>query len=141
MSRKSKIICWIGLLVSAFLVGFAPQYSELRKTRARLQTAQQNITSWQFKSKLSQIRDLVGLTYLETTRKNYGIAGQLSYQLFSQLQQAANETSDPNLKKAFEEMLAARDGVTAGLAKGDPAILADLQSLFIKAHQNTTSYQ
>jgi hypothetical protein len=51
----------------------------------------------------------------------------------------ANQTQDANRRKGLEDLLALRDSVTAALAKGDAAVMGDLQQLFVKVRQVTRS--
>ena len=55
------------------------------------------------------------------------------------LREVANQTPDASSRKALEDLLALRDRVTAELAKGDTAAMADLQELFDKTRQATRS--
>ncbi len=131
MTTKNRRIFWLGLLLAVFLAGFVPQYLELRKIRSDLRLAE-------FKNRLGQLRERVALIYVETNQKNYGIAAQHSTEFFNQLRQVTNETSDQTLKKALEDLLAIRDTITAHLAKGDPAVVAEVQTLLTKTYQSTT---
>jgi hypothetical protein len=55
------------------------------------------------------------------------------------LREVANQTPDASSRKALEDLLTLRDRVTAELAKGDTAAMADLQELFVKTRQATRS--
>jgi hypothetical protein len=50
-----------------------------------------------------------------------------------------NQERDATRRKALEDLLGPRDKITAELAKGDAAVLGDLQELFIKARTATRS--
>jgi len=49
----------------------------------------------------------------------------------------SNQTADRNARKSLENLLVARDKVTAALAKGDAGVVGDLQELFMKTRQAT----
>ena len=78
------------------------------------------------------------MLYFEATRRNYGTAVEYSNRFFNEVQQVANQTnSDPNLKRAMEELLTLRSPITDDLSKGDAAVLPKLQNLLLKTEQNT----
>lgn len=118
-----NIIVVAVLVIIAFLLGFVPQYAKVRRLDNELNVARQQIG-------LAQLRDLAGLAYVQANQKNYGLAAATCSQFFAQV---ANQPD----KKALEGLLAARDKITAELAKGDPGVLNDLQDLFLKTRQTT----
>jgi Lon protease-like protein len=113
-----KVGLGILLLVVAFLAGFAPQYSKRTSLEAQLKEAGR-------KSHEAELRDLAALAYIQAAQKNYGLAAQTAADFFSRLQQSG-------ANKAFDEVLGYRDKITAELAKGDPAALDDLQTVYLK---------
>ncbi|MCZ2077382.1 MAG: hypothetical protein LC130_20575 [Bryobacterales bacterium] len=122
----------IGILVAAaiFAVGYLPQYSRYRQARQQyLDTA--------FEHRLCAIRDAVSLTYLEATRKNFGIAAQHSTQYFNRVRDASQDASDPGLKSSLQELLAVRDKITSGLSGADPAVIGELQALVQRTFEIT----
>ena len=50
-----------------------------------------------------------------------------------------NQPGDPALKQRLKEILDLRDTITAGLARGEAEIVAEVQSLLIKTHESTKS--
>ncbi len=72
------------------------------------------------------------MMYLETTRKNYGIAGDYAARFFDQAQQIASSTPDSQLRTTMAEVLPQRDQITADLAMGSPAFVEQMQSLLLK---------
>lgn len=140
MAAKYKVIFGGIVLAGVFLLGFLPQYSNLSRVRKELQAANDQITACEFRTRLCVIRDQAGFMYVETAEQNYGVAGEYSTPFFNNLRKLATETTDSNLKRSFEEMLARRDAVTAGLAKGDAAVLADIKALFFRVHESTKAY-
>lgn len=129
---KNWIVGGAALLLAVFVVSFLPQYvkatrlsSELRQTREECD--------------MGQLRDLVALTYFQATQKNYGLAAATSARFFNRLGEVASQAPDANRKKAISDLASFRDRITAGLAKGDPAVVNDLQTLFVKTRQATGS--
>ena len=126
----NKAIIAAVVLVIAFLAGFVPQYLKVNRLDAELRQARLENTS-------ADLRDLVGLAYFQANQKNYGIAAGTTGRFFNRVREVANHTSDANAKKTYEDLLGSRDKITAGLAKGDAGVMADLQDLFVKTRRAT----
>jgi hypothetical protein len=128
----SKKIGWFALAFAAvFLAGFVPQYCSRVSVESELKDAVR-------KNQEAQLRDLVSLAYIQAVQKNYGLAAQTSTEFFSRLAHTAAETPVDNpARQSFDEILRSRDKITAGLAKGDPGVLGDLQAAFQKTRAAT----
>lgn len=126
----NKAIIAAVVLVIAFLAGFVPQYLKVNRLDTELRQARLENTS-------ADLRDLVGLAYFQANQKNYGIAAGTTGRFFNRVREVANHTSDANAKKTYEDLLGSRDKITAGLAKGDAGVMADLQDLFVKTRRAT----
>jgi type II secretory pathway pseudopilin PulG len=124
---RNRLLLWVVLLVAGFLAGFVPQYLKAQHTSAELSNTKQQLASCQVETRLSRLRDAAAMMYLEATRKNYGTAQEHSRRFFDHVQQATTQTADPAVKKTMDDILKLRDPITAALAKGDPAVLSDLQ--------------
>ena len=132
---KAKLLLGGLLLLAGFIVGFLLQYSEHSHLQNNLSAAHQELASCQAQSRLWELRDAAALLGLEAARSNYSAAGQYSSRFFDRVRDLANHTSDPQLKAVLEDIQAARDKTTAGLAKEDPAVLPEVQLLVAKIHQ------
>jgi hypothetical protein len=119
-----KIIAGVGLLLTVFLVSFLPPYIKSTRLNGELREARQE-------NSMSELRDLAAQAYFQAIQKNYGLAGGTSTRFFNKVQQDASRS------KAIADLASFRDKVTAGLAKGDPGVLNDLQALFVKTRQAT----
>jgi len=128
MSRGSKLISGALALLVVFLAGYVP-------SRLALQSARQEVQALREQVGLAQLRDHAALVYLETTQKNYGIAGQHASRYFEQLREAVDQTPDAGRKQALQELLARRDEVISGLAKGDGSVMPVVDALFRKTHE------
>jgi hypothetical protein len=118
------------VLVVVFLAGFVPQYVKTNRLDTELRQARQANVS-------AELRDLIGLAYVQANQKNYGLAAATTTRFFNRVRDVANQTADQNFKRALENLLVARDKVTAALAKGEAAVIGDLQELFLKTRQVT----
>ena len=130
LPRRRRPLLWIGAFLTVFLLGAAPQYLQVRQLRNELKAAQ-----WQ--NRMAELRDLAGMMFLETSQKNYGLAGQHASRFFTQARAMLGETSDPNIQAFLTEALSRQNAITANLAKGDAAVFADVQYLYKKAHETS----
>ena len=127
--RKNAIIVTVVSFV-VFLVGYVPQYAKVNRLDGELRQARLGNNS-------AELRDLVGLAYVQANQKNYGIAAGITARFFNRVREVANKTPDANSKKTYEDLLVTRDKVTAALAKGDAGVMTDLQDLFMKTRRAT----
>ena len=128
---KNRAFLGIAVMVVVFLLGFLPQFVKAKRLENELRVERQQNT-------LAQLRDLVGLAYLQTTQKNYGLAAGTSTRFFSRVEDLVNQTGDDRFRKSLQDLLSFRDRITAALAKADPAVVGDLQNLFLKTREVTT---
>ncbi len=127
---KIKIIVIGVLLIVIFLVGFLPQYVNVKRLENELRQAR-------YDNSLAEVRDLAGLAYLQATQKDYGLAASTSTRFFDRTREVANQMPDSSGRKPLEDLLGFRDKITAKLAQGDAGVLNDLQTLFVKTRQAT----
>ena len=127
---NNKLVISAIALVVVFLAGFVPQYAKVNRLEAELRQAQMGNTS-------AELRDLVGLAYVQASQKNYGIAAGTSARFFNRVRETANQIPDANARKTYEDLLISRDKIAAQLAKGDAGVMGDLQDLFVKTRKVT----
>jgi RecA/RadA recombinase len=127
---KNKIIVAAIAVVVVFLVGFLPEYVKANRLENEIRQSRQENAG-------AQLRDLIGLAYVQANQKNFGLAAETSSRFFSRAREMANQVQDATGRKALEDLLKLRDRVTAELAKGDAAVMGDLQELFVKTRQAT----
>jgi hypothetical protein len=127
---RNRIILAAVLLIFVFGAGFLPQYAKAKRLKNELRQARQE-------NSLAQLRDLAALAYLQASQKNYGLAAGTSTRFFNRTREVANQTPDSSGRKPLEDLMGLRDKITAGLAKGDPGALNDVQILFVKTRQAT----
>jgi hypothetical protein len=126
----NKIIVVAVLLVAVFLIGFVPQYARASRLEADLRQSREACAG-------ADLRDLIGLAYVQSNQKNYGLAAGTTGLFFNRVRVMANAAQDANRRKALEDLLAPRDRITAQLARGDAAVVGDLQDLFVKTRAAT----
>jgi hypothetical protein len=118
------------LLVAVFVAGFLPEHFKRSSAESLLKESER-------KNREAEVRDLASLAYVQAAQKNYGMAAQTSGQFFSRLQPLAAERAGTPAARSFDEILGFRDKITAGLAKGDPGVLDDIQTLYLKTRAAT----
>jgi hypothetical protein len=129
---QKKIIVVAIAVVAVFLIGFLPEYVKANRLENELRQSRQENAG-------AQLRDLIGLAYVQANQKNFGLAAETSSRFFGSAREMTNQVQDATGRKALEDILALRDKVTAELAKGDAAVIGDLQELFVKTRQATGS--
>jgi len=129
---RTWIIIGAALLLVVFLVSFLPEYVKASRLSSELHEARQE-------NSMGQLRDLAAQVYFQAIQKNYGLAAVTSTRFFNRVREVAGAMPDSSSRKALEDLAIFRDKITAGLAKGDPAVLNDLQALFVKTRQTTGS--
>lgn len=127
---KKRLILWCALLLAGFLIGFVPQYVQARQLRAEAEAANQQLENYRSRARASDLKDLIGLAYLETSRKNYGLAGQYASQFFNVADEMMNQAQNEKLRLVLQQALGQRDAITAGLAKGDSTIHIEVERIF-----------
>jgi len=132
---RRKLVLWLVLLIAGFLAGFIPQYAKLRQVQQELLDSTKQLGSCQSSEQLSLLRDTATMMYFEAVQKNYGKAGEYSKEFFDQGQRIVSTTADPALRNLLRDILAARDQITADLAKGDAAALSEIQLVVSKIEQ------
>ncbi|HJT88321.1 MAG TPA: hypothetical protein VJ732_10705 [Bryobacteraceae bacterium] len=126
---KNRILVTAVLVAVAFLAGFLPQYVSAQRAAGQLRQARQQNT-------YAQLRDLAALSYVQAVQKNYGLAADTAARFFNRAREMANQ-APADARQGFQNLLAPRDQITGELARGDPAVLGDLQNLFLKTRQAT----
>jgi hypothetical protein len=121
-------------LVVVFLAGFVPQYVRANRLDSELRQSREAFAG-------ADLRDLAGLAYLQANQKNFGLAAETIGQFFNRVREVANQARDTVRRKAIEDLASPRDRITAGLAKGDPAVIGDLQGLFLQTRAATRGGQ
>src|SRR5712675_1325910 len=106
----NKVIIGAVVLIVVFLAGFIPQYVKANRLDNELRQARQGNDS-------AELRDLIALAYIQANQKNYGLAAATTTRFFNRTREMADQTADPNSKKALEGLLVPRDRITAALAK------------------------
>jgi hypothetical protein len=129
-SAKNTIIVAGVLVVVAFLAGFLPSYAKGQRLENDLRQARQE-------NRMAQLRDLAGLAYLEASQRNYGLAAGTTASFFERAREVANQTPHSVSRTALEGLLSGLERITSELAKGDPGVLNDLQTLFVATRQAT----
>jgi heme/copper-type cytochrome/quinol oxidase subunit 1 len=120
-----QLLLWVILLVIGFFLGFIPQYMKAHVVQEHARTCEAGL-------QLAQFGKFGALTYISATQLNYGMASGYAQQFFEQAQRLASSTSDPAIRNTANEISSARDKISADLAKGNAAVLGELQPIVLK---------
>ena len=122
MNRKNLTIGAV-VLLGVFLAGFLPEYIRASRLAGQLESARSE-------QQLGRARDLLGMVFLQTSLKNYGTARDYAGAFFDTVRSISGPGLSSEVNQALQKILAARDDVTAQLARGDPASYGLVQSLY-----------
>ncbi|MGB7601902.1 MAG: hypothetical protein WBM24_16455 [Candidatus Sulfotelmatobacter sp.] len=134
---RKDFMLWLCLLIAGFLMGFVPQYSRARRFEQDVATSRAQLETCQIREQLSELQDAATLMYLEAMQRNYGTSGDDASRFFDQAQRLANSTKDAALRDVLREILGLRDQITADLAKGNAAVVSEMQPLLLKLDRDT----
>jgi len=126
------VIVIAAVAVGAFLAGFIPQFAKARRLDNEVQAARREISE-------AHLRDLASLAYVHANQKNFGLAAGTATRFFNRVRELANQSADEARRNSLLDLQATRDQVTARLAKGDQAVLADLEALYLKTREATAA--
>ena len=127
-ARRVSIVAAVA--AAAFLTGFLIQYGRARNLNKSLESARAELNACQRRNDIAGLRDLMGLTYLEVNRKNYGLAQQHASRFFDRVREVRGQAPDPSLEAVLSEALAERDAIIAALARGDAAVQERVQKVY-----------
>jgi hypothetical protein len=132
-----RLLLWLVLLAIGFLGGFIPQYLRSTELQRTLSAVRNQLQTCLAGEEVARLRDTAALMYLEATQKNYGTSAGYAGQFFEQAQHLASNTQNEALRNVLREVLQTRDQITADLAKADPAVVPEMQTVLAKVEQST----
>lgn len=133
---RRRLAVWVGLFVTGLVLGYILRFTTLHRVQGELTASVNQLGRCRTGEQWSHLRDTATMMYLEVMQKNYGQAGEYSKQFFDQAQRLVSSTDDPVLRNLLVETLASRDQITADLAKGDGAVLSEIQPVLLELEQN-----
>jgi urate oxidase len=119
-------------LVIGFLAGFIPQRSNMVTATNEKNQAQVQLGRAQEEATINGFRNRLAVVYVEAEKKNFAQASSDASGLFTAMQSYSDQTPDSGVRQQLSTFLSMRDAVISGLAKGDAAVTAQLQDLFVK---------
>jgi len=128
MKWKTVAILGTILFVAGVLLGFVPQYQRASQLDKQLKTAR-------LESKLSEIRELASLSYIDAAKMNYGSAAEDSERMFDLTAELANDTKDNGLRSSLNSLSASRDTIMGQLKAGKVSVLEPLQQIVQKTQR------
>ncbi len=125
-----RVLIVAAAVAAAFLAGLLTQCGKARDLNRSLETARADLNACQRRDDAAGLRDLMGLTYLEVNRKNYGLAQQHASRFFGRMRELRGQTGDPALEAVLNQAAAGRDEIIAALARGDAAVQERVQKIY-----------
>lgn len=129
---RNKLVLWLMLLLVGFLAGFIPQYSKSHRIEQNVSALKDELGRCRSSQQLSSLRNTAALMYLEATEKNYGNSSSYASSFFEQAQNLAGTTQEEGLRRQLQDILQVRDQITADLAKGNAAVVSEMQPILHK---------
>lgn len=126
-SRKALILAVV--ILAAFLFGYIPQHSAAAALRQQLDSCSRRL-------EFAALKNAIGLTYVAVTEKNYGEAAKYATRFFDRARLLAAESQNSSARPVLQNVLSQRDKITAGLARGDPGVVSDIQAIFANVLRN-----
>ena len=121
--RMKQVLISGGAIILIFLAGFVPEHLRANRFEKLMQDTK-------IQTEFCRVRDLGGLTFLQTSLKNYGLAARYSTEFFDTAKALAASTESAELRDTLQAVLSKRDIVTAQLARGDQAAYDSVQSVY-----------
>jgi len=127
--KRVGVIAVVVLIAGAYAAGLVPERrlrtaaeQEAAGLREQLTAAEARVRMGQLLGQALTVREVV-------VRQNYGQAQDLASVFFDDVRREASATPVEEFRAVLEAVLSRRDGVTASLAKADPAVLDVLREL------------
>jgi hypothetical protein len=122
------------LIGAAFVGGYWPQRQALSELEGRAKALdernkalERELTDAQARVRLAGILGHLLALADVVAEKNYGHARTMASAFFDAVRAESDRSTVPAFKEVLEGILAARDGVTAGLTEADPRVLDQLR--------------
>lgn len=127
-SLTRRVTIYAGLLLAAFLLGFAPVWLKYRECSASLSEAEQQLS-------LARRQNTLGSAVIDARRGDYEPARQAASDFFTSLRTETDRGNESALSQAQREGVQAlfnqRDEIITLLARSDPAALDRLSDLYV----------
>jgi len=125
-----KIAVGAAVVIVAFLLGYIPACVSARN-------AEQQKAQLEYKVRLADLRDKIGMASYEVNRNNYANATESSTLFFDGLAKLIGDARDEAFRQKLEAMLARRDEITTNLAQADPVVKEKLAQMYANFSQAT----
>lgn len=125
-----KIAVGAAIVIVAFLLGYIPSCVSAR-------SAEQQKAQLEYRVRLADLRDKIGMASYEVNRNNYANATEFCGSFFDGLAKLFTESRDDALKQKLQPTLARRDEITTNLAQADPIVKEKLAQMYATFFQAT----
>ena len=122
MDRRTLTLAGAAVAI-AFLLGLVPMWMAKRSADDHLADARQQL-------QLSRIEGRLGAALTESLRGNFERSRQIMTQVFTDLQAAGPQATDPKQRQAIQGVLSQRDEIITLLSRGQPEVTQRLMLLY-----------
>jgi len=128
MKLKTVAIVGTVLFLAGALLGFVPGHQKVSKLSEELEGSR-------LESKLSEIRELASISYINASKMNYGSAAESSKRMFGLVSELAGDTKDASLRNNLNDLSTYHDSVMGKLSAADASALEPLLKIVQKTQR------
>jgi hypothetical protein len=126
------IVFFVAAVATAYVAGYWPQHRAARQAETRRASLEVELAAAQARVRGAAVLGLVLTLSDVIAAQNYGTAQSLATGLFDAVREESGRTTDAALRGALDEVLRARDPLTAALARGDVSTAETVRGLEVK---------
>lgn len=128
---KNKLIGSVILLAVGFLGGWYPEHAKRVQAEDDAAAARKQVQATGESLALYTFRNRAALLQRQAESNDYATAGQEATRFFTDLRAHTSSLPPGGMRDGLEQVMNRRDTIIAGLAKADPAVKAELGSVFM----------
>ncbi len=131
VSGKASAIVAASALIIGLLVGFIPAHRNSTSLERANKGLQGDLVSTREQLTLSRFTVQSAMLYTEVGMNNFSIASASASALFTDIRNYIDQSNDATLKQKLEVVMTRRDGIIAGVARADPAVITQVRDTFL----------
>jgi hypothetical protein len=135
--RRRVVVALIVLaaVVAAYLAGYLPEPRCRLAVESQLSAIEADLAMAEGTVRIGQLLGTLLVLEESVLNQNYGRAGDRASAFFNNVRAEISKTADPMLRGRLTRILEHRDDVTAGLARGEPAVLPILREIELQLRE------
>ena len=133
MDRNRLFAIAAGIALTAFLLGFVPQWSRANGLRDRLDATRQEVAVARHDLRMARVEGQIGAALAEAQRSNYEQARQRMTEVYAELQAVAPALRGAH-RNEVDAILAQRDEMVTLLARAAPESRERVMLVYTRYH-------